>query len=725
MRKKELMKFVLPELSKSQIRTAKNDRYIKREFEYGWALWGSGTTKTYTETSYGTRMYYAARAEAGILIVSAWTRSRAAKQETPDYICYIEAENAKWTTCADGKWSGSMLDTIENKIYITNTNHRAKDIDDQESLDLCRRVLGVEDRADITGTVLKWQEEQKKKANRERAQRKQEYCDARMAMIPEIPEGFAEWADREGTQEDHFIFYRGRKKAYCTRCGAHFVPDIKLTHSPGNPGAWNYKSKACICYCPECRAKLTAKSWDAQKMLLTYGSVVLVQQVGGEVVFRHFVVRKLFHHADDPLDTLAGEDGWEHSVNLEEGMRVFADPETFRGKESYWLGEVNNRSFAGWKRTRRRVLHGIKETLEARDMPAGRAYIEDPDGLAKLSGIRRCIIDRCTHFDNTYNVQLMLIRVAGKRYLEYLFRSGLKRLANQIISGRHTNDLNEDAKDLKTLLGLDGVQLERLKAMDGDTDTLRVIRQAGAMGEKIDDETLQMLSRNGIDLETLLLKETGMSLQKMANYLRKQATARGKSLKDTSVIYRDYIDAARKLGIDTTDDIVRRPRNLEEMHDRYVEEVKEREGAQRDASVDGKFPHISKNAKENTKHFGYKKEGLVIIVPKAASDITKEGRKQHHCVGASDNYIGKMDRGETYILFLRQEDDQGTPYYTLEAKYDGKIIQARSKFNRQPDWEKISTFLDSFTREIGKRAERERKKAQRQERRTETERQQS
>ena len=68
-----------------------------------------------------------------------------------------------------------------------------------------------------------------------------------------------------------------------------------------------------------------------------------------------------------------------------------------------------------------------------------------------------------------------------------------------------------------------------------------------------------------------------------------------------------------------------------------------------------------------------------------------------------------MNKGETFILFLRRADAPETPYYTLEVEYDGKIRQSYGAYDRKPDWPTVEPILKSFTRQIGKRTEKEKR----------------
>jgi hypothetical protein len=157
--------------------------------------------------------------------------------------------------------------------------------------------------------------------------------------------------------------------------------------------------------------------------------------------------------------------------------------------------------------------------------------------------------------------------------------------------------------------------------------------------------------------------------------------------------------------MDITDEIVCHQSRMMEYHDRYTERKNRQENRTRDREVDLKYKNIQKNAKKYEERFKFQTKDLEIVVPSRASDITREGRKQHHCVGASDIYISNMDSERYFILFLRRRSDPKKPYYTLEVSWDGEIKQFYAAYDRQPDKEKIEKVLEEFTRTVEKREE--------------------
>ena len=85
---------------------------------------------------------------------------------------------------------------------------------------------------------------------------------------------------------------------------------------------------------------------------------------------------------------------------------------------------------------------------------------------------------------------------------------------------------------------------------------------------------------------------------------------------------------------------------------------------------------------------------------------------QHHCVGSSGHYFSKIEKGESYILFLRRASEPTKPYYTLEVKPDGTILQRQSKFNRHPDIKTIDAILSEWKKVVKQRLDAQKKREQ-------------
>jgi len=75
--------------------------------------------------------------------------------------------------------------------------------------------------------------------------------------------------------------------------------------------------------------------------------------------------------------------------------------------------------------------------------------------------------------------------------------------------------------------------------------------------------------------------------------------------------------------------------------------------------------------------YRFANDDFVLIPPKTANEIVKEGHTLHHCV---HSFVEKVAKGECLILFIRQKDNVKEPFYTLEVR-NGRVIQIHGMAN--------------------------------------------
>lgn len=698
MKKKELMRITPKEPTARMIEIAADDKYINRirETEHFAYVPGKGYVpeKTYYKIkSYGTRNYITAKEEKGILVIAVYLRNAMAAGEKEPYLTtYIDKAAEKWISRFSGVWSEAYTYRIiwdMRGTVINKTDYGiAKDVYEQEDLELCERILGTET-GDMIKSVDEWQEQVRKKENKKKAERKAKHWKEQMDLIPPLPDDFEHWARDEGTIDSNFIFYRrkgNKTKAYCTHCGKNFETAHKMVHNPGNPTEYTYKPNYKY-FCPECGAYLASKAWGKGGRLSTNDRVAIMQRAGEDIVFRGFKVKKVFWREN----AFPYGEKWKCATNIFEDIRIIADRYTFCSKESYMLRDVPNvEGGMIWATAMESGYYGLA-------IPYTRNMNKELEG----TGVRPVVANLFTR--GSQAIQQALMKASRKGYVEYLLKAGLSRLANEVVESYGAVVADESAKNLKDLLGLDGQQLYTLKQVNGNSCAVKALEYVKNHNEKISDEALRYMSLMKISPENLHMARTGMTLQRTVNYLRRQAETNSRSFESTNAMYRDYLNMAQARGMDLTDDIVRHTSRLKEMHDRYLEEKNAAELSKETTRVDRKFKKIAEEYLINRDHFAYEKAGLVILVPHRASDITREGKAQHHCVGASDRYMRNMNEGKSYILFLRKAEDPGEPYYTLEVNYDGKVLQSYGAYDRKPDWDKVEPVLTGFTRKIAQR----------------------
>ena len=713
MRKKQLLQIALNGPSEDMVRKAKTDRNIKRPVVRQWWTYSGYEDVTELVSTYATRLYFTVQKENGILVVCVYTRGQVAAGTAPLITTYIDTANEKWISRIGEKWSEAYLSTmiwnIRCDANLKNTDWGvAKDVFDDEDLTLCNEEL-VTDAGAVTEAVEEWQEDVRGKENRRKLQKRIDKWEGHMALIPPLPEGFEEWADKDGTGQSNFLFYRKKGKkteVYCTHCGKTWKTDQKMVHTKGNPGDCGFHPEKF--FCMRCGEHLPAKAWGKQKYLRTDDDIVLAQKAGEYIAFRKFHVTKRFRREGEGL-----LERWNCETNISETFRVLANPYTFGSVASYEKRTVEPIGRYMWAET----YEGgdwngyYSRRTNPYSIGSGILYLKNIEEVLQGTGVREAVAGMfLSHREE--NMQYALQRAAQKGYIEYLIKAGLKRLARAAAYDTARLD-GKEAKDLKTLLGIDGQQLYTLKKLDGDFYTIAALKYAEKHHEKINDETLRFITKNKVSVGELPMKRTGMTLQRTVNYLRKWSVKEKRSFGGTNSLYKDYLKMAAGRGMELTDEIVCHTSKLRELHDRYLEEKNAKEDAAERNRLNKKFPEIKKSFEENQEHFGYQKAGLKIFVPRDAADIRREGQLQHHCVGATDRYMERMAKGETFILFLRRAETPETPYYTLEVEYDGKIRQSYGAYDRKPDWPVVGPILKSFTRQIKKRTEKESRQQER------------
>ena len=147
----------------------------------------------------------------------------------------------------------------------------------------------------------------------------------------------------------------------------------------------------------------------------------------------------------------------------------------------------------------------------------------------------------------------------------------------------------------------------------------------------------------------------------------------------------DYIKACNFLGLNMNENKNRYPHNfqywhdvrIDEMHTKQAEIDKEKRKELYDSFslVASKYEALQRNLKDN----------FVVIIAKSPSELVHEGDFLHHCVGRM-NYDQKFVREESLIFFVRNKEDEQTPFVTLEYSLKNhKILQCYADHDSKPN----------------------------------------
>lgn len=289
--------------------------------------------------------------------------------------------------------------------------------------------------------------------------------------------------------------------------------------------------------------------------------------------------------------------------------------------------------------------------------------------------------------------------------LEMLVKMHLIGVAEKLIKCQYGIIEDETATRPDEFLGIRKEKLKLLIKEKGDIGLLRVLQMEKRLAENWTDEQVQQLAETGLTYTQVVLAEKYMTLQKFLNRIKKYACCDygGCSqsvyrIRHMASTYADYLSMREDRGYDLTNTVYQFPHDLDEAHEKMVEEVNKEKLDKHLKDVAVRFPNIRHNYRKLRNKYYYEDETYIIRPAKSAEEIVTEGRVLHHCVGG-DNYLGKHNRGETYILFLRFKDTPNMQYVTVEIDSEvPNILQWYGAHDKKPDQENIQKWLNSYIR---------------------------
>lgn len=503
-------------------------------------------------------------------------------------------------------------------------------------------------------------------------QRKCKRIDAAMDAIPCIPDGVAAWLDEEIFPGDYLFFKKGKRTGYtCTACRA----------KSWRKKPWKHGEMTA---CPKCGALV--KAYSRRNEVMKREPVVILQPHGEGWLERQCLAECHWSSAGKEVEiyeeirVVIGKGECYGTVYY--GTRRFAD----EFEQDWWDRNGANKRF---------VLSYLYPDNLPETLPYG--------------GLEHSGLDVVAEKKVKLNINRFILKYKDQSWLEYLIKAGLYQLAADIVNSYYVPELIcPYGSNLKGTLQLDGNRVNRLKRLNGGLNTLGWLQyeeesEFDGRRIKISQESLEYLDTKKVRYEDcrMILQELG-SVNRMVNYLKKQ-----KGSPQTVVqTWRDYLRMARQEGMDTTDDIVRLPKDLKARHDQLVERINARRDEERRMKEKEKYAYLDARIRErlpDAKRFFWEDDTYMIVPAGCCEELVEEGRALHHCVGANDFYITAMAEGRSWILFLRRKSELDKPYYTIEIDmYTDEIKQYYSEYDRQPDKEVIRKVLDKFRKSLRK-----------------------
>ena len=473
----------------------------------------------------------------------------------------------------------------------------------------------------------------------------------------------------------NYIYYHykkgGAKTGYCTYCEKEVPIKVHPHHN---------QQGRCIC----CRHPVVFKAYGRAGYMQTEKHFAyLIQRCKDGFVVREFQADRTYGKESLPNSKLY----------CQEIRRTIYDRE--RKPRTYYWGLYKQRNM--------RWISGSPCSYSWSGSHDGRVYGKTLPTLEQQEL-------RCTGLVNWIRKQKS---VDPEKYLavleripqmEQISKVNLPKLTKECFSSCGTvSELikNHSAGSLIKALGLDSRRFQRLRLHNGGCDLLRWLQYEKGIGREIPDNVLLWMCQQDIEPGDVQFIADRMSMVQVYNYVRRQMPSFRRNSHEVLRTWEDYLSMAKKLHMNVYDEIVYRTRKLRRRHDDLVLKCQEKDIELQAEEMEEKFPHVNAICQEIKAKYEYADADYMVVVPDGILDIITEGRALHHCVGSSDRYWDRIERRESFVMFLRKTDDPFHAYYTLEVEPDGTVRQKRTEYDRQKkDIEQATEFLQKWQRVI-------------------------
>lgn len=633
--------------------------------------------------------------------------------EEKDYSTYLP-EKASWTgkQLTGNSWdNGGILEEIEPEYRSSGgveKNFFLSTKKDQDRIEMYCQGITVWKKENWWDYINKKQEQIRTDRNYERWKRKQERrqraLDERAAATPELPEQrIIEYAEGSLFHHKHYLYYKKhgcRARIICSSCGQtgdwRWKPGIsyesQLESMMEEPRHGYYGS------CPMCGAGVQyfaagkAKTCEREKKYLFLGQKykengMLIRYIGVEKEWN----LELAYDKTGPVMMAAGEEisGVEIArAYFEPGEKVQIDFHKHSGYsgEDFW----DDCNLSGNANITIREAKVMPETYQA----------------LKESYLRYSALEIFQEAAGDVNVVDYLERYIQTPQIEMLVKTNMIQIVKRLVRCNYGIISDEKADRMERFLGIRKERIRMLSDAGGDTDLLNVLKQEKRLKEVWTEEQIWELKDLESGARNLNIGSAlkYMTLQKLLNRIEKYAGCKFESgcsrtvgrLCDTAQTYLDYLEMREKLGYNLNNSVYQYPRDLQEAHDKMVLEQNKEEMDKRIQEAEEKFPNIRKKYRKLREKYCYEDDVYMIRPARSAEEIVMEGRILHHCVGG-DNYLGKHDRGSSYILLLRLREKPKEPYITVEINAEnGKVLQWYGAYDRKPDQEHMQEWIKRY-----------------------------
>lgn len=668
MRKNELRKLRTLKATPKMMKMAAEDTPKCETYSYGWS--------SYVRTVYQYGLYMRCQTLSGFLKVAFFLPDRMRLGgNLPAYELFICRQTGEFLTYDRNrdKWLTAKLDLLDWPDYVGTSE---KKWINPEGYSTIKTYLGVK-HGGFSG-LMEYQLKVRADELKRRHKRETDPWDLDLAQTPDLPKDWMRWVCKVGIPEN-YIYYeytkKGTETGYCTYCEKD-VPVKTPRH--------NKKGR-----CPCCRHEITFKSVGRAGTVRTGDNYMyLLQRCEDGFMVREFVGSGCYRKGE-----------YKNPEYSHREVRRAIYDRNGHGLRAYYWGDYKH-SELRW------IATSVCGTSSGWYDYAGRVYGKTLPDLNKNELQRTGLVETIRGIDEI-DPEKYLAVLKEVPQIEQMAKAGLPLLVKECVASYYPFKeyfKKHGAGNLAKMLGTDAQGLKRLRENKGGQQFLRWLQYEKATGKPLPDYAISWFCSQEVKADDLKFIRDRMSIVQIYNYMRRQIRETGMSGKELLTTWADYLSMAQRFGMDTNDAIIYRVRKLRQRHDELVARCNQKELTLRAGEVLKEYPNIEQIYESIKGIYAFTAEDYTVVVPSCIEEIMLEGEHLHHCVGGSERYWERIERKESYVLFLRRTSDLQKSYYTLEIEPDGTIRQKRTMYDRQEaDIEDAKKFLKKWQKEISRR----------------------
>lgn len=668
MRKHELRKLRTLKATPKMMKMAAEDTPKRETYSYGW--------NSHVRTVYQYGLYMRCQTLSGFLKVAFFLPDRMRLGgNLPAYELFICRQTGEFLTYDRNrdKWLTAKLDLLDWPDYVGTS---VKKWINPEGYSTIKTYLGVK-HGGFSG-LMEYQLKVRADELKRRHKRETDPWDLDLAQTPDLPKDWIRWVRKVGISENYIFYQYTRKGAeigYCTYC----EKDVPVKNPRHN------KKGRCLC----CRHEITFKSVGKAGTVRTGDKYIyLLQRCEDGFMVREFIGSGCYRTGEYK----------NPEYSHRELRRAIYDRNGHSLRAYYW-GDYKHSEF-------RWIATNVCGTSFGWCDYAGRVYGKTLPDLNKNELKRTGLVETIRGIDEI-DPEKYLAVLEKVPQMEQLAKAGLPLLVKECVANHHSFEeyfKKHGAGNLAKMLGTDAQGLKRLRKNKGGQQFLRWLQYEKATGKPLPDHAISWFCSQEVKADDLKFIRDRMSIVQIYNYMRRQMRETRMSGKELLTTWADYLSMAQRFGMDTNDAIIYRVRKLRQRHDELVARCNQKELTLRAGEVLKEYPNIERIYESIRGIYAFTAEDYTVVVPSCIEEIMLEGEHLHHCVGGSERYWERIERKESYVLFLRRTSDLQKSYYTLEIEPDGTVRQKRTMYDRQEsDIEDAKKFLKKWQKEISRR----------------------